>query len=135
MPLPLILGAIAKKAVVGAVAKKAGSMLQRKKKKKVVKKKTVAKKKTTAKKTPLRKGKYNDVGGTTKNAPTDAKKFAAYQAAGGKMTSTSAAQIGYRTPEQSRQRMKEARANNKSGIPTATSPTTRKKTVAKKKKK
>jgi hypothetical protein len=131
MPLPLILAAIAKKAVVGAVAKKAGSMLQRKKKKKVVKKKT------TTKKPPLKKtgGKYNDVGGTTKNAPTDAKKFAAYKAAGGKMTSTSAAQIGYRTPEQSRQIMKEARARNKSGIPTAKSPTTRKKTVAKKKKK
>ena len=129
MPLPLILAAIAKKAVVGAVAKKAGSMLQRKKKKKVVKKKT------TAKKPPLKRGKYNDVGKTTKNAPTDAKKFAAYKAAGGTMTSTSAAQIEYRTPEQSRQIMKEARARNKSGIATATSPTPRKKTVAKKKKK
>ena len=36
MPLPLILGAIAKKAVVGAVANKASKLLQRKKKKKVV---------------------------------------------------------------------------------------------------
>ena len=71
MPLPLILGAIAKKAVVGAVAKKAGSMLQRKKKKKVVKKKTVAKKKTTAKKTPLRKGKYNDCLLYTSPSPRD----------------------------------------------------------------
>ena len=133
MPLPLILAAIAKKAVVGAVAKKAGSMLQRKKKKKVVKKKT------TTKKPPLRKntggGKYNDVGTTTKNAPTDAEKYKAYLAAGGTMPSTSAAQIKYRTPAESRKRLDEARKRNRSGIPTAKSPTTRRKTVAKKKKK
>ena len=50
MPLPLILGAIAKKAVVGLAADKLKSALERKKKskpkkKKVVKKKPVAKKK------------------------------------------------------------------------------------------
>ena len=105
----------------------------------IKKKVTKPLKRKTAKKPPLKKttggGKYNDVGGTTKNAPTDAKKFAAYQAAGGKMTSTSAAQIGYRTPKQSREVMRKARANNRSGIPTAQSPTTRRKTAAKKKKK
>ena len=56
MPLPLILGAIAKKAVVGAVANKAESMLQRKKKKKVVKKKTTAKRRL-----PLKRKRSNTI--------------------------------------------------------------------------
>jgi len=139
MPLPLILGAIAKKAVVGVAADKLKSALERKKKpkKKTVKKK-VAKKKPATKKPPLKRtggGKYNDVGKTTKGNPTDAKKYAAYKAAGGTMTSTSAAQINYRTPEQSKKIMADARARNSSNIPTAKSPNTRRKTVAKKKKK
>ena len=51
MPLPLILGAIAKKAVVGAAANKLQSALERKKPKKKTVKKKVAKKK------PIRKTK------------------------------------------------------------------------------
>ena len=92
-------------------------------------------KRKTAKKPPFKKTGGGGGGTTTKNAPTDAKKFAAYQAAGGKLTSTSAAQIGYRTPAQSKAKLKEARRNS-SGIPEAKSPTPRKKKkVVKKKKK
>ena len=89
-------------------------------------------KRKTAKKPPFKK--TGGGGTTTKGNPTDAKKFAEYQAAGGKLTSTSAAQIGYRTPAQSKAKLKEARRNS-SGIPEAKSPTPRKKTVTKKKKK
>ena len=107
--------------------------------KKKVKKITKPLRRKAAKKPPLKKttggGKYNDVGKTTKGNKPDPEKYKAYLAAGGTMSSTSAAQINYRTPEQSKEIMRKARERNSSGIPTAKSPTTRRKTVAKKKKK